>query len=119
LYIQYAVWLVGNDWVAMDLNGDGKQDVGEDGKFRLWDAQGVLRGDLGNSFSTKQPVTEMIAERLPNTLLLMVTSEVVILIFSLVIGLVSALKQYSILTTPSRRCLSSDTRCPSRCWRSA
>ena len=96
LYIQYAVWLVGNDWVAMDLNGDGKQDVGEDGQLIYGTRKGVLRGDLGTSFTTKQPVTEMIAERLPNTLLLMVTSEVVILIFSLVIGLVSALKQYSI-----------------------
>jgi peptide/nickel transport system permease protein len=96
LYIQYAVWLVGNDWVAMDLNGDGKQDVDEDGQLVFGTRRGVLRGDLGTSFTTKQPVTEMIAERLPNTLLLMVTSEVVILIFSLVIGLVSALRQYSI-----------------------
>lgn len=96
LYIQYAVWLVGNDWVAMDLNGDGKQDVDQDGQLVYGTRKGVLRGDLGTSFTTKQPVTEMIAERLPNTLILMVTSEVVILIFSLVIGLVSALKQYSI-----------------------
>jgi peptide/nickel transport system permease protein len=96
LYLQYAVWLVGNDWVAMDLNGDGKPDVGEDGKLIYGTRKGVLRGDLGTSFTTKQPVTEMIAERLPNTLLLMLTSEVVILVFSLVIGLISALKQYSI-----------------------
>jgi peptide/nickel transport system permease protein len=39
---------------------------------------------------------EMIGERLPNTLLLMLASEIVILVFSLVIGLVSALKQYSL-----------------------
>ena len=96
LYVQYVVWLVGNDWIAMDLNGDGKPDVGEDGKLIYGTRKGVLRGDLGTSFTTKQPVTEMIAERLPNTLLLMLTSEVVILIFSLVIGLISALKQYSI-----------------------
>jgi peptide/nickel transport system permease protein len=96
VYIQYAVWLVGNDWVAMDLNGDGKLDVGEDGKLVYGTRKGVLRGDLGTSFTTKQPVTEMIAQRLPNTLLLMLTSEVIILIFSLVIGLISALRQYSI-----------------------
>jgi peptide/nickel transport system permease protein len=96
LYVQYAVWLVGNDWVAMDLNGDGKPDVDENGQLIYGTRKGILRGDLGTSFTTKQPVTEMIAERLPNTLLLMLTSEVVILIFSLVIGLISALKQYSI-----------------------
>jgi peptide/nickel transport system permease protein len=96
LYVQYAVWLVGNDWVAMDLNGDGKLDVDENGQLIYGTRKGILRGDLGTSFTTKQPVTEMIAQRLPNTLLLMLTSEVVILVFSLVIGLISALKQYSI-----------------------
>jgi len=96
LYVQYVVWLVGNDWMTMDVNGDGKPDVDENGQLVYGTRKGVLRGDLGTSFVTKQPVTQMIAERLPNTLLLMLTSEVVILIFALVIGLASALRQYSI-----------------------
>jgi len=96
LYVQYTIWLVGNDWMRLDLDGDGKPDVGEDGKPVYGTRKGVLRGDLGTSFTTKQPVTEMIAQRLPNTLLLMLTSEVVILIAALIIGLVSALRQYSI-----------------------
>jgi peptide/nickel transport system permease protein len=96
LYVQYIVWLVGNDWMMMDLNGDGKPDVDENGKLIYGTRKGVLRGDLGTSFVTKQPVIDMIKERLPNTLLLMLTSEVVILIISLVVGLISALRQYSI-----------------------
>jgi peptide/nickel transport system permease protein len=96
LYVQYFVWLVGNDWMTMDLNGDGQPDVDESGKLVYGTRKGVLRGDLGTSFVTKQPVTQMIAERLPNTLLLMLTSEVVIVIVALIIGLISALKQYSI-----------------------
>jgi len=96
LYVQYIVWLVGNDWMTMDVNGDGKPDVDENGQLVYGTRKGILRGDLGTSFVTKQPVTEMIAERLPNTLLLMITSEVIILIVALVIGLASALKQYSI-----------------------
>jgi hypothetical protein len=44
---QYAVWLVGNDWVAMDLNGDGKPDVGEGSQLIYGTRKGVLRGDLG------------------------------------------------------------------------
>ena len=36
---------------------------------------GVLRGDLGNSLISKQPVMKLITERIPNTLLLMVTAE--------------------------------------------
>jgi peptide/nickel transport system permease protein len=96
LSVQYIVWLVGNDWMMMDLNGDGKPDVDENGKLIYGTRKGVLRGDLGTSFVTKQPVIDMIKERLPNTLLLMLTSEVVILIISLVVGLISALRQYSI-----------------------
>ncbi len=96
LYVQYAIWLVGNDWMTMDVNGDGKPDVDNNGQLVYGTRKGVLRGDLGTSFVTKQPVSQMIAERLPNTLLLMLTSEVVILIFALVIGLTSALRQYSI-----------------------
>jgi peptide/nickel transport system permease protein len=96
LYVQYVVWLAGNDWMTMDVNGDGKPDVDENGKLVYGTRKGVLRGDLGTSFVTRQPVIDMIKERLPNTLLLMLTSEVVILIFALVIGLASALRQYSI-----------------------
>jgi peptide/nickel transport system permease protein len=89
VYVQYAVWLIGNDWMKLDLNGDG---IPESYGTR----RGVLRGDMGTSFVTRRPVMEMIAERLPNTLLLMLTAEVIILAFSLVIGLISALKQYSL-----------------------
>jgi peptide/nickel transport system permease protein len=88
VYVQYLVWLAGNDWMKIDMDGDG---VPETPGKRL----GVLRGDFGNSLIGKRPVMELITERLPNTLLLMVTVEVVIIIFSLVIGVYSAFKQYS------------------------
>jgi peptide/nickel transport system permease protein len=89
VYVQYLVWLIGNDWMKIDMDGDG---VPETPGKRL----GVLRGDLGNSLLSKRPVSELIAERLPNTLLLMVTAEVVIIIFSLVLGVYSAVRQYSL-----------------------
>jgi len=89
LWVQYVVWLVGNDWMKIDLDGDG---IPESYGTR----KGALRGDFGTSFVTRRPVIEMIRERLPNTLLLMLTAEVVILIFSLMVGITSALKQYSI-----------------------
>lgn len=89
IYVQYLVWLVGNSWMKIDMDGDG---VGETPGKRL----GVLRGDLGNSLINKRPVIELITERLPNTLLLMVTVEVVIITFSLVVGVYSAVKQYSL-----------------------
>ena len=55
----------------------------------------ALQGNLGDSFFSKQPVLLMIEQRLPLTLILMVTAEVVIIIVSLILGLVAAVKQYS------------------------
>lgn len=55
----------------------------------------VLRGDLGSSLYTYQPVTQMIWERLPNTLILMGTVFVVTLAVSIPLAILSALRQYS------------------------
>jgi peptide/nickel transport system permease protein len=57
----------------------------------------ALQGDMGNSLFSKQPVSKLIIERLPMTLILMAVSEVIILIFSLILGIVAAIKQYSML----------------------
>ncbi len=55
----------------------------------------ALQGNLGNSFFSKQPVLLMIQQRLPMTLILMSTAEVFIIIISLILGLIAAIKQYS------------------------
>lgn len=88
-YVQYIVWLVGNDWMQIDTDGDRVPDS-------YGTRKGVLRGDFGKSFATQQPVIEMILERLPNTLILMLTAEAVIIILSLVIGVTTAVRQYSL-----------------------
>ena len=59
----------------------------------------VARGDLGTSFVSKQPVLVEIGERLPNTLLLMGVALVVTLLLAIPLGIVSALRQYSLLDT--------------------
>ncbi len=56
----------------------------------------ALHGNLGNSFFSKQPVLTMIGQRLPMTLLLTGTAEVIIIVTSLLLGLVAAVKQYSL-----------------------
>lgn len=89
IYVQYAVWLVGNDWMKLDLDGDGVPET--NGTRR-----GVLRGDLGTSVVTREPVVKMIMDRLPNTLLLMVTAEVVIIGFALLLGISTAIFKYSL-----------------------
>jgi peptide/nickel transport system permease protein len=57
----------------------------------------ALQGDLGKSFFSKQPVSLMIAQRLPLTLTLMIVAEIVTLIVALTIGIISAVKQYSLI----------------------
>jgi len=57
----------------------------------------AVQGDLGASFFSHQPVTLLIRQRLPLTLILMGTAEIFIIIFALILGLVSALKQYSFI----------------------
>ena len=86
--MQYLIWLVGNDWMRVDTDGDGTPEA-------YGTRRGVLRGDLGNSFTERRPALDMIAERAVNTLLLMGVSEVVVIIFALAIGIYSALHQYS------------------------
>jgi len=88
LAFQYVVWLVGNDWMQVDLNGDGIPDA--HGTRR-----GVLRGDFGYSFRTRQPVLNEIWMRLPNTLYLMSATLLLALGVAIPIGVYSALKQYS------------------------
>src|SRR3990172_13179135 len=92
--LQYFYWLVGNDWAKVDLDGDG---IAESNGTR----QGVLRGDLGTSLVNRGvPVEQVIWDRLPNTLILMVPSEILIIVLSLIVGVDSALPPYSLLGHP-------------------
>jgi peptide/nickel transport system permease protein len=99
IYLQYVYWLIGNDWVHIDTDNDGVPDT-------YGTRKGVLRGDFGNSLVARgKTAMELIQERLPNTLVLMIPAEIIILLFSLLVGIYSALRQYSltdqIITTGS------------------
>jgi len=58
---------------------------------------GALRGDLGNSYVKRTPVTELIAERLPATIELALGALIFGLVVALPVGIVSAVRQYSVL----------------------
>lgn len=89
--VQYLYWLAGNDWARVDSDGDGIADQGGTRK-------GILRWDFGTSLVSRgKKVTELISERIPNTLILMGASEVITILFALVLGIYSALRQYSTL----------------------
>jgi len=85
---QYLIWLAGNDWMKVDSNGDGVLDD-------YGTRKGVLRGDFGFSFTTRQPVLDEIGQRLPNTIYLMGVMLVVSLLIAIPVGVLSAVKQYS------------------------
>jgi peptide/nickel transport system permease protein len=90
--IQYVYWLAGNDWAGpRDCDKDGEPD-------RFEPRLGVLRGDFGRSIVNRgKPALEVIWDRVPNTLLLMGASEIVVIVGALLLGVYSALRQYSLL----------------------
>ena len=63
-------------------------------QYFIWLGQ-VLKGNLGVSIKTYQPVSQMIMERLGPTLLLMGVSLAVSLLISIPAGIYSAVRQYS------------------------
>jgi peptide/nickel transport system permease protein len=85
---QYLIWLVGNDWMNVDMDGDG---IAESSGTR----HGILRGDFGFSFRTRNPVLEEIGQRLPNTIYLMSITMLVAILIAIPIGIISAMRQYS------------------------
>ena len=88
LPLQYVIWLAGNDWMKVDADGDGIADS-------YGTRKGILRGDFGFSFRTREPVLKEIGQRLPNTIYLMAATMLVAIVVAIPIGILSALRQYS------------------------
>jgi peptide/nickel transport system permease protein len=62
---------------------------------------GVLQGDLGYSFQTKQSVSEAIATRFPNTINLAIASLIIAVVIGVIAGIISAIKQNSVFDVSS------------------
>ena len=116
LPVQYLRWLLGDDWMRWDEDGDGLADASvffidhdgpelqENGKplideatgeMRMkalppGDQRGILRGDFGNSVYYKRPAIDVLVERLPATVELGLTSFVVGVTLGLAIGVLAA-----------------------------
>jgi peptide/nickel transport system permease protein len=86
ILMQYFYWMVGNDWTMIDVDGDGTGDI--PGLRR-----GLLRGDLGESFQHKQPVLNLIVERIPATLRLSIPALAIGYGFGILLGTLAAAKQ--------------------------
>lgn len=96
--MQFIHWYFGDDWYLRDLDFDG--EVETPGR-RL----GILRGDFGQSIRFQRPVTSVIADFLPNTIILGASALMVTVIAGVSIGVFAALRPYSwldnIITTLS------------------
>lgn len=86
LALQYLYWLIGNDWAYIDADGDGDTDENIRGTRR-----GVLRGDFGTSLMTREPTLTRIFDRVPNSLLIMVPSYLLVVGLALGAGMYTAI----------------------------
>lgn len=114
LFVAYAIRLSGDPTVAMFQGGSAptpeqlaqmREALGIDRPF--WQqymefVTGALKGDLGTSFRTGQPVWDMIVERLPATALLAVSAMVVAIVISLPLGVLAAVRRGELLDSASR-----------------
>src|SRR5436190_2617150 len=71
-------------------------------RYLTWASQ-ILQGNLGVSFISRQPISRLLADRIPNTLKLMGTALIVSVVLGIALGIFSAFRQGSrvdnILTT--------------------
>lgn len=94
--LQYLYWLIGDDWVQRDFDGDGEVDG-----YGL--RKGIVRGDFGNSFTRGQrPALELIQAQLLPTIELTTASLLVGLLVGLPIGLVAAIFRGGIFDNVTR-----------------
>jgi peptide/nickel transport system permease protein len=64
-------------------------------QYLMWVSR-ILRADLGFSYINRQPIWDMISWRIPYTLELMLLAEVVSVTIAIVLGVIAAVKQYSL-----------------------
>lgn len=112
LLIFYSLHLTGDPAAVMMPPGSSQQEIehfrhsmGFDRSlaWQYWHyLSGVLQGDLGDSLRYSQPVTELIGQRVPATLLLAVTALLWSTVAGLLLGIVSALYQNSVWDLLSR-----------------
>ena len=66
-------------------------------RYFKWVKRLLTKGDLGNSRTYKRPVTAILGKNIPKSLLLIGTSFIISLLIAIPIGVISAVKQYSVV----------------------
>ena len=86
---QYLFWLVGNDYVRVDTDGDEVADS-------YGTRHGILRGDFGRSIFKRAQVIDIIADRFPATLKLTVAAMMLALPVGILAGTIAAIQRETI-----------------------
>lgn len=111
VYVQYLRWLIGDDWMRWDSNGDGIADQsflisldsnGDGEPDPVGEQKGALRGDFGTSFFSKRPVLDVLTERVAPTLELGIASLMVGLIIGIPLGILAAVRKGGIFDNATR-----------------
>ncbi len=112
-HIQYLRWLLGDDWLRWDADGDGIADsaftplaqLDEDGDGipeAPGDNYGILRGDFGVSFVKKQAVMDVLLANLPATLELGIAAILTAIAIGIPVGVLSAVTRGRFFDNASR-----------------
>lgn len=100
-HIQYLRWLLGDDWMRWDSDGDGIADHsfilpldadGDGVPEPPGKRYGIIRGDFGTSFFQRRPVINVLGDRIGATLELGISSLIVSLTIGVPIGIWAAVQ---------------------------
>jgi peptide/nickel transport system permease protein len=109
--VQYLRWLLGDDWLRWDSNGDGisdhsfliSLDANNDGEpDDPGVRKGVLRGDFGDSFFARRPALDLIFERIPATVELGLTSLTLGILIGVPVGILAAVRRGGLFDNTTR-----------------
>jgi peptide/nickel transport system permease protein len=90
-----ASGLLGPDWVEQQREALGLNKP-IPVRYGIW-LKEVARGNLGYSFVDRRPIADKMGERVWPTLKLMLTAQLIALAIALPIGILSSIRQYSLL----------------------
>lgn len=65
-------------------------------QYGIWISNIVTKGDFGTSFRYQEPVSKILAERVPRTIAIALAAIVITWLFAVPLGILSALRQYSV-----------------------
>jgi peptide/nickel transport system permease protein len=109
--VQYLRWLIGDDWMRRDTDGDGTADTailipldadGDGVPEPPGERRGVLRGDFGISFTHRRPVLDVLFERVPATLELSIAALLIGASVGITIGVLAAVRRGGVFDNFSR-----------------